>query len=406
MRRTLLIRLLLSVGLCAGITACGQAGTEKQPAGWQTTEEFDEPDPDTTEEDETPDDSDPDEMEMPDDPEPTGAPDGAPCSADDECLGGTCLTGPDWPDGYCTHEGCDGTCDSPDSGCVDSDLGNFCAEYCSSDADCREGYGCSQEPGSPGRVCVRVTGAPDGAPCTADDDCAGGTCITEWPDGYCTTVGCDNFEDCSRQGENNMCLRNRGGNLCVRICTEDSQCREGYVCQMFGRGDEGMCSPDPAQPLGPEVLEGNPFDLTCQAVSGDSVTINYDVADDTTAYMITPLTRDGREIAPNHIEIPTGSELDFRGSNAFQSVPAQLYGGMNPTIVPATAQFTDQLQPGSHTYTLSTASDEVCHYILEEPAAGDTIDLNVYLVGVPGLDSTTAPNDPDLQAVFDQFDAI
>lgn len=406
MRRSLLIRLLVSIGLSAGLAACGKVDSQSKPAGWDTSEEFDEPTSEDTPE-VTDDQPDPDLDPDPDvDPEPTGAPDGAACASDVECLGGTCLTGPDWPDGYCTHTDCAGTCESPDSGCVDSELGNFCAEYCSSDSDCREGYACAEEPGSPGRVCVRPTGAPDGAGCNEDDDCAGGSCITEWDGGYCTTVGCDNYEDCARQGENNKCLRNRGGNFCVRICTEDAECREGYVCQMFGRGSEGMCAPDPAQPLDPDVLDGNPFELTCQAVTGDSVTIDYEVADDTVAYMVTPLTKDGSDIAPNRIETPAGTRVDFRGENAFQSVPAQLYGGMNPTIVPATAQFEGQLEPGSHSYQLSTSSDEVCHYMLQESEYGDTIDLNVYLVGVPGLDSTTAPNDADLQAVFDQFDAI
>lgn len=406
MQKTLLRLLAISVA-CAGISACGEVEKEVTPAGWDTSEQFDEPTPEPDDDERPePDDDEPDpDPPDPDDVEPTGAADGAACDADDECLGGACLTGDAWPDGYCTHGGCDGSCDSANSGCVDGPLGNFCAEYCSNDGDCREGYACDSQPGSPGRVCVPASGKPDGEPCAADNECQGGTCITDWPGGYCTTLECENFEDCSRQGFDNKCLRVRGPDLCVRICTENSECREDYVCQMFGDGS-GMCAPDPAQPLSPASLADTPFDLTCQAVSGDSVSIDYTVAPDTLAYMITPLTKDGRRIAPNRVDLPSGANVDMQGSNWFQSIPAELYGGMNPTIVPATKQFEGQLEPGAHSYELFTESSEVCHYILEESTAGDTIDFNVYFVDVPGLDSSNAAQDPDFQEVLAQFDEI
>lgn len=404
---TPMLRLLVAYALCAGVgvglSGCGETTkTPSDPGGWSTSE-FTDPEPTTN----TTDVPDPTTTDPAEDPTPVDlAPDGAPCDDASQCEGGRCMTGPEWPDGYCTTPSCAGSCDSPDSGCVDSDLGNFCAEYCGSNADCREGYGCQSQPGSPGHVCVPVSGLADGEGCQQDGDCAGGVCAQDWPDGFCTTVGCETFEDCNSPGnENNKCLRNRGGNFCVRICTQDSECREGYVCEAFGNG-EGMCSPDPSVPFEPSTLEGNPFDLICQSATSQTVTFDYTIAPDTVAYMVTPLAKDGRQLYPNRIDLPAGDPIDLEGANDFQSVPAYLYGGMNPTVVPATNEFTAQLASGDHQYQIQTDSAEICHYVLQESEYGDTIDLNVYFVGIPDLDASTAPTDTNMQAVLAQFDSI
>lgn len=406
--RISLLRLLVVSTTAVGLYACGgeAESPSPEPLGWQTSEEVDEVDvpdnPDVTANDDI------EEPEPEPDPGPTlnpdGAVDGSPCAADDECRGGACLTGDAWPEGYCTHPTCDPECDDG-AACINSNVGNFCAVTCDSDDDCRSGYACGYETGSALKVCVPPVGAADGEPCDRDSDCQGGTCLTDWPGGFCTTVGCDNFEDCSRQGNNNRCLRQRGPDSCVRICQETSECREGYVCEQFGNG-EGLCYPDPAVPVDPAVLAGNPFDITCEPATSTSVSFDYDVAADTVAYMVTPFTKDGRQLGPDRITLPGGTGVDMRGANSFQSIPAQIYGSMNPTIVPATAQFAAQLEPGTHTYSLQTNGAEVCHYLLEEDELGDTIDFNIYLVDVPGIDATTAKTDPDMLEVLQQFDDI
>mgnify|MGYP006194650271 CR=1 FL=1 len=404
-----LSRWLLAGALSVVIVGCGQPDPEDvEPVGWDTTEEpgvspieeQDAGEPDAVVESDAP--------EAPDVgvvPNPDAQPNGSACASDVDCTGGTCLVGPAWPDGYCTTMGCGTSCDSPDEGCVQAGSDSFCAAYCASDDDCRQGYACATAPGSPGRVCIAATGLPDGSACEADGDCQGGTCLTDWPGGFCTTLGCESFEDCSRLGEENRCLRVRGPDLCVRLCTTDDECREDYVCQGFGDGT-GMCTPDPAQPIDPTALENNPFDVVCQPATGGTATIDYAVAADTVAYMVTPLTPDGRRIGPQRIDLPAGSILDLQGANFFQSIPAQLYGGMNPTVVPATGHHTAQLEAGLHSYQLSTEADEICHYLLEEKAYGDTIDFNIYFVGLTGLDATSAPTDVNMQAVLAQFDAI
>ncbi len=404
--RNVPLRLLLLGALIAVPSACVDVPEqEPTPTGWTTSEDESEDEEEVEDVEEDVEDEEPEEEE-PDVEVPAEdlQPNGASCSEDSECEGGTCLRGPSWPGGYCTQTDCGTSCDA-NAGCVQSASESFCAEYCASDDECRDGYACSQAPGSPGRVCVAPVGLPDGSACAADSDCQGGACITDWPGGFCTTVGCEDFTDCSRQGNENRCLRVRGPDICVRICQQQSDCRDDYLCELFPNG-EGMCVPDPAIPLDDAVLTNTPFDVTCTPTTNGTAELDYDIGTETVAYMVTPLTKDGRRIGPDKIALPAGDSVDFGGTNYFQTIPAQLYGGMNPTVVPATEAYQTQLQSGTHTYSMQAEGAEVCHYVLEEKAFGDKIDLNIYFVDIPGLNSGTAATHEDLQEVLTQFDEI
>ena len=288
---------------------------------------------------------------------------------------------------------------------------SLCVADCSDDSDCREGYDCRQTPA--GNFCLStpepVDGSSDGESCTSGDQCAGGVCISEddgWPGGYCTTVDCDDFEDCARPGgEDNRCLQNRGGNLCVRICTSQDECRDGYVCQQIGR-DTGFCSPDPTQPVEIDP-DDYPFEITCQDPANPSnVAIDFDVPAGSTSYMITPFARDGNQVAPFGVDAPSGQTVNLRGENSFQLIQAQIAGWNNPVIIPATPDYAGQLESGAHTLRLETDSAELCHYSLSESTPGNTIDMNIYLVGVSGIDAASAAADADMTAMLGAFDSI
>lgn len=247
----------------------------------------------------------------------------------------------------------------------------------------------------------------DGEGCAHDRDCLGGTCLVDWPGGYCTTLDCRNFEDCARdEAHDNKCLTGRGQSFCVRICTENGHCRPGYRCEPVQPG-VGVCAPDPNQPLLDDAaIDGHPFDIACVGPSrGAQFQLDYAVAPDTTAYLFTPFTRRGGPLRPTLISGPQ-SDIDFSGPNAFQAIPSVLFGGLNPTLVPATARFAAQRQTGPHTFVLQAEDEEVCGYLLEESAPGTRIDLNVYLVGLPGLGPAEAPRHAGLQAVLGRFEAI
>jgi hypothetical protein len=253
-------------------------------------------------------------------------------------------------------------------------------------------------------------GAPDGEACGSDADCAGGTCIVSegWPDGYCTTVGCAQRTDCARgEGDSvdNRCLRGRTADesICVRMCDSPDDCRKGYACSPLGNG-QSICYPDPSTPI--EELEAYPFGITCQDNPGSQVTIRYTTQPTTRAYMVVPLARDRGTLQPRSIALPSMQTINLRGANAFQLVASQLFGWLSPTIVPAAPQFAAQLEAGQHSFLLNTNSASVCHYVLEESTPGTTLDINVYLVGVPGVTPQNVGNSAAFQKVFQTFNEL
>lgn len=306
------------------------------------------------------------------------------------------------PDMTVVDEGCQLLGCSPGALC--SSDGDCVTLSCSNDDQCDEGVACATS--EAGKTCQLPTGVADGEGCTQDSDCQGGSCITDWPGGYCTTTGCDSFEDCSRLGNDNRCLQIQGPNLCVRLCTSDADCRDQYVCQPLN-SQQGFCSPDPSIPFDPNALIGNPFDLECVSSTNGVARFNFSVDPTSTSYMVTPINANGRDLLPQSIALPSGMNVSFSGSqNRFQTTPAQIYGNMNPTIMPPTPTLAGQFETGTHTYTVETESDEVCWYKLEESSAGDTLDINVYLVGVPGTTAANAAQNLDLQATLGHFDDI
>jgi hypothetical protein len=399
----------LAVASVALTPACGRDAdrTPQDPEEWEFIEIDTDAGSDATA---PPEDTGPDVPITPPDVPPPLGPTGSACDQDSDCEGGLCVT--DVPDGYCTATCSEGTCAATGGGtCLPTQDGPLCVDDCASDSECRDGYECRQTAAGSFCLSIPVTGdgAADGEACGDGDDCGGGTCVGDgdgWPDGYCTTLGCRTFEDCARPGgEDNRCLQNRGGNFCVRICTSSDECREGYVCQRI-TSTEGFCSPDPSEPIEIDPTD-YPFPITCQdpANPGD-VAITYEVPAGSTAYMFTPFARDGGQVGPFGIDTPSGQRVNLRGANGFQLIQAQLSGWNNPTVIPATPNFAGQLEQGTHTYDLETDSAELCHYMLSESTPGTTIDMNVYLVGVTGLDASNAGNDPDMTAMLDAFDSI
>lgn len=368
---------------------------------------------------------------------PTGATTGSPCNVDNACQGGTCLitgfAGAEWDEGYCTFQDC------AQEGCNEMGGGEcvldavqpglpFCAQPCNPNPQpgfdsCRDGYECrspAEDPMSPadGFFClppleVEPLKAIDGEACLSDADCAGGSCIPEnegWPAGYCTTIGCRDRDDCSNDGSvDNRCYQNQQGpNFCVRICQEQSDCRVDYVCQPVG-GGLGFCVPDPSEPIAIDPAT-YPVALTCGPSSdpaNQSHTFSYTIAPTTTAYMVTALARDGRQIATQRTDLPSGGNISyFRGQNSYQNTTAQLFRFVSPIPTPAQPEFANQLEAGMHQHTIYSESSDVCHYVLEESSPGTTIDLNIYLVGVPNITASSAPTDMNLQATMTAFSNI
>ena len=156
-----------------------------------------------------------------------------------------------------------------------------------------------------------------------------------------------------------------------------------------------------------ETSNSYPFDITCGVtVENQTARFDYEIAQDTTSYMVTPFLPGGGQLAPDNVILPDNTVVDFRGANRFQLATAQIFGVLSPLIMPAIETFSSQVQTGVHTMEVETDASELCYYKLEESTPGTTIDLNIYLVGLPGVDASTAPNDSDFQATIDEFDRI
>lgn len=180
--------------------------------------------------------------------------DGAPCSADAQCIGGTCMA---WPDGYCTTLDCttrEDCLNTQEYGCLpgQGQRPSMCVLLCEEAEDCRVGYICrpagnasycapdpdrppESGPSEPPATGGGVGEAQDGDPCASAGDCIGDKCLTgsDWPGGYCSTT-CVEDEDCNRAGIGAGGFALPGavcsGGTCYTACAAGFGCREGYQC--------------------------------------------------------------------------------------------------------------------------------------------------------------------------------
>jgi hypothetical protein len=190
---------------------------------------------------------------------------GKACASNAECGAGTCETGEDYPGGYCSGA-CVADADCGGKGVCLKDgygSGGSCFERCTADTDCARdasGYGCV-DIGAESKICApKADPLPAGIvgkACTANTECATGTCAAEVglpavpaPGGYCSVTGCDGDDkQCGAGGE---CVTTQYGSRCYKGCTADTDCRTGYSCTQRGMGEYGakVCFPTPTGDAG------------------------------------------------------------------------------------------------------------------------------------------------------------
>lgn len=83
---------------------------------------------------------------------------------------------------------------------------------------------------------VGPVGGGLGAPCGKNDECDGGTCL-DWPQGYCTSLDCDDQAPCVEGG---ACVPLMGGNrVCLLGCEDESDCAAPHqACKTLSQ-DQG-----------------------------------------------------------------------------------------------------------------------------------------------------------------------
>ena len=232
---------------------------------------------------------------------------GKPCTANDDCGGGTCamqlgggLGGQAMmaPGGYCTLM-CSDNMQCGSGGACIGGLGAMggpatgqCMSQCLNDDDCRDGYVCGGG-FSVGGISIPNTCSPKphtdqlddgvaGAMCGSDNDCKGGKCLTSrpgflgnggtmLPGGYCSG-DCLKDADCGGGGVCLLPAFGMGAGSCYESCTSDSDCtRDGYRCRMLGNNVRG-CDPA-ADPL-PDGTAGKACaaDADCGGAMGSCAT--------------------------------------------------------------------------------------------------------------------------------------
>lgn len=200
---------------------------------------------------------------------------GGPCSSSAECQTGmTCrLTlatgGATYPGGYCTLIGCSDSTRCPSGSLclgMGAEIGEptpFCARTCTSNSECRMGYGCVQFFGAPypGVCFISPLPSPDAGPPSnkVGSSCIDATQCTNPPtDGFCLSAtlpdgGATGFTGgyCSAYCISDAHCASDGGAFCAGIQPDSTQqsawciqactgpgmgqgsCRAGYVCRGY-----------------------------------------------------------------------------------------------------------------------------------------------------------------------------
>lgn len=271
-------------------------------------------------------------------------------------------------------------------------------QKCQSDLDCETGLACEHFIND--KRCQEPLGLPDGDACLSSTDCHRNTCL-DWPGGYCTTSFCSADSDCSLLGEDNQCLIVRGDPICVRVCESMDDCRTGYSCQLVG--ETQYCVPGTLSLY--DGFANHPFDSSCTTSESGESQLSFLIDPSTIHYTVTPYRKDAGVIGPLRIRDDDTTLIELEHDNGFMTFGQEIYGNIVPTQVPATADRSEQLQPGLNRYHVTSSAGEVCRYVIEESTVGTTIDLNIYLVGAP-VNEDDPMADPNIEVVLGTASSI
>lgn len=340
--------------------------------------------------------------------------DGQPCARDNQCEHAKCMPDPAFPQGYCTKQNCtrDNQCSTANDVCAKRAGPDICANKCTADSECRMGYACFAPTDGEDKVCLPASQKPvekkfDGESCRRNADCKSNTCMPspDWPDGSCTHQNCGVQDECSIGMHDTDCINSQIGPFCAWTCAIESDCRDGYRCITVS-ANEKACLP---QFLVPPIGEPSdyPFPLICGVRSNNGVVnVDFTVARATRSYTITALARDGINLQPRGLILPSGGSVDFTGDHLFQALTAELQGWIAPFTIPMVEQDEALKEAGMHRLVFDSASQDVCWYLIEESTPGTKIDFEIYFVGVDGLDARSAPRDQGFQQMLTELDRI
>ena len=247
-----------------------------------------------------------------------------------------------------------------------------------------------------------VTTGSDGDACDSGEACTGSVCLDgdDFPGGLCTSLEC--LDGCNGGG---VCVvdPSTSRSKCLKPCADSSECRESYEC----RDTLGVSA---CHPIGPELsfdaVPLAPGTVTCLGSVSGSMDFDFNVPADAEGYAVVPLAQDGGSVVVTELNGPTVS-IDFDDENQFQTVTSALLSFVSPLIVPGLPGLENQFETGEHTLTVDAETENLCFYILNsEESNANSLDINVYLAGVPGINAANAGNSATIQQMLDVVDEV
>jgi hypothetical protein len=335
--------------------------------------------------------------------------------------------------------------------CTDTGGTRSCVPSCAENSDCAPGSRCDVASGA----CVGGGPPPGtvGGACAGDGECApigaGAYCAlpaSGFPDGYCS-VGCATAACPS----GSVCVTTDNEKDCVSACTAPADCRAGYTCFALESGNGGICFPkctkdadcsDPAAPVcntvtgycathptGGTVVTNETINLTPAGPLSLAANLLSDRLVVTIPADAVSIDFVGEAVSNARAAITVG-RLEQSADNFVTATRLYDYGSLTnqiqvaPPIVPGAFSVLYPNSP-SAPFRTSTASAtikvavrlrasaattvKVTAIIKHAPSAVVTqgqIDLNLFFVGVPGLDAASAPTSARFQQIFDGVKSI
>ena len=160
-------------------------------------------------------------------------------------------------------------------------------------------------------------------------------------------------------------------------------------------------TPEPDVPTYPPPL--TPQCVPHETSGSDSLT--FEVPTGTTSYLANVYST-GTGLNLRSLAAPDGQRLNFEGDDYILTVGEQFFDAVVPVMLPQLPQYANFVQAGTHTLVFSAGRGEVCVELATSDHVGGLVDLNIYLVGVPGITSANAAGATNLQEVLQAVDAI
>ena len=379
---------------------------------------------------------------------------GATCTADGDCGQAPAFCGSGVPGGYCSLP-CGGSGNAacpPGSNCTSAGGTSVCLLACQDQTGCRPGYLCLAD-GSGAKSCLPAcqsdgdcgpglrcdtgtgacvqtgpTGGVIGAACAQPSDCTatpGTPFCGNFPGGYCSTDCSANATVC---GAGAVCVDFGGGvQDCLSTCTSAASCRPDYRCASLGSvsvcvpkcqsaSDCGGSTPVCDQTSGNCVAStsGSSTVETVDLTAGGPVTVFTDhlgtpvtltvPADAVSVDFVGQATDPTARIVVYRIETPDGRIYDYGSvTNKMRVFPPD-YPGSFSVLAPNSPSA--PFSPGTWNLWLlgakqTTATVKALVKHAPSPAlTSGAVDMNLFFVGLSGLNATTAPTDANFQTIL------